>query len=278
MPTTKQQQQTLQRWIGHDLIDETGHKIGRIEEVYTDQETNKPEWLAVTTGMFGNRTSFVPLQGVTSSEDCLVSPWDKAKVKDAPNAEADGHLSQEEEAALYRHYGLQYSERRSDSGLPDGGKARADQGRETRSDQGRETRSDQGHDTSGPNTDTAMTRSEEEMRVDTTQHETGRARLRKWVETEHQTVTVPVRKERVEVVREPITEGNRGAAMSGPDISEEEHEVVLTEEQAVVDTQVVPKERVRLQKEVDTDDEQVSADLRKERIEVEGDADQRSRR
>jgi len=270
MPTTKQQQQTLQRWIGHDLIDETGHKIGRIEEVYTDQETNQPEWLAVTTGMFGNRTSFVPLQGVTSSEDCLVSPWDKAKVKDAPNAEADGHLSQEEEAALYRHYGLQYSERRSDSGLPDGGKARTDQGHETRSDQG--------HDTSGPNTDTAMTRSEEEMRVDTTQHETGRARLRKWVETEHQTVTVPVRKERVEVVREPITEGNRGAAMSGPDISEEEHEVVLTEEQAVVDTQVVPKERVRLQKEVDTEDEQVSADLRKERIEVEGDADQRSRR
>jgi len=261
--TTKQQQQTLQRWIGHDLIDENGQKIGRIDEVYTDQETNQPEWLAGTTGMFGNRTSFVPLQGVTSSEDCLVSPWDKAKVKDAPNAEADGHLSQQEEAALYRHYGLDYSERRSDSGLPDG----------------RNARSDQGRDTSGPNTDSAMTRSEEEMRVDTTQHEAGRARLRKWVETEHQTVTVPVRKERVEVVREPINEGNREAAMSGPDISEEEHEVVLTEEQAVVDTQVVPKERVRLQKEVDTEDEQVSADLRKERIDVEGDAaDQRSRR
>lgn len=242
-------------WIGHDLVDEASNKIGRIDDVYVDEDTGRPEWVAVTTGLFGTRLSFVPLRGLTADGDRLVSPWDKDMVKDAPNVEADGHLERDEEDALYRHYGMS-----------DGGAEFADRGTDTRG---------AGHDTSGPNTDSAMTRSEEEMRVDTTEREAGRARLRKWVETEHQTVTVPVRKEYAEVVREPIKDENRDAAMDGPELSEEEHEVVLSEEEAVVNTRVVPKERVRLDKNVVVEDEQVDADLSKERIEVEGDARRR---
>ena len=47
-------------------------------------------------------------------------PYEKAQVSDAPSMEAGGQLSQDEEAELYRHYGLDYSEHRSDSGLPTG--------------------------------------------------------------------------------------------------------------------------------------------------------------
>ncbi len=89
--------------------------------------------------------------------------------------------------------------------------------------------------------------------------------------TEQQTVTVPVSREEIRVEREPITEENMAAAMSGPEISEEEHEIVLHEEQAVVDTKVVPKERVRLSTEEVVEEQQVSADLRKERIDMEDD-------
>ena len=99
--------------------------------------------------------------------------------------------------------------------------------------QGEQSRS-QGHDTSGPTTDQAMTRSEEQLKVGTEQVETGRPRLRKHVVTEQQTVTVPVSREEVRVEREPITDANRDQAVAGPDISEEEHEVVLTEERPVV--------------------------------------------
>ena len=126
----------------------------------------------------------MPLAGATPEGDRLVSRWTKDQVKDAPNAEADGQLSQEEEARLYRHYGLSYGERRSSSGLPEGEQAQttANGGTGTRGDTDR--RESVGRDTSGPNTDSAMTRSEEEMRVGTRREETGQVRLRKWVETE----------------------------------------------------------------------------------------------
>jgi uncharacterized protein (TIGR02271 family) len=129
-----------------------------------------------------------------------------------------------------------------------------------------------GHDTSGPTTDDAMTRSEEEVTVGKTQREAGRVRLRKYVVTEEVQQTVPVQHEEVRVEREPITEGNVDEALDGPAISDEEHEIVLHEEQPVVQKQVVPKERVRLDKDTVTEEQTVSDEVRKERIDVDGDA------
>jgi uncharacterized protein (TIGR02271 family) len=130
-----------------------------------------------------------------------------------------------------------------------------------------------GRDTSGPTTDDAMTRSEERLNVGTRSEETGRARLRKYVVTENATETVPVTREEVRVEREPITDANVGNALDGPAISAEEHEVTLRAERTVVDTEAVPVERIRLGKETVTDTETVSADVRKEQIEVDGAAD-----
>jgi uncharacterized protein (TIGR02271 family) len=125
-----------------------------------------------------------------------------------------------------------------------------------------------GRDTSGPTTDDAMTRSEEELRVGTAQRERGRVRLRKYVTTEHVQQTLPVRRERARVEREPITDANLDAATSGPDVSEEEHEVILREEEPVVEKRVVPRERVRLDKDTVTGEERVAEQVRKEQIEV----------
>lgn len=132
-----------------------------------------------------------------------------------------------------------------------------------------------GHDTSGPNTDDAMTRSEERVDVGTQEQEAGRVRLRKYVETEHVTQAVPVRKEKALLEREPITDSNVDQALDGPAISEEEHEVVLHEERPVVDKTTEPVERVRLGKDTEVADETVSEEIRKEQIEVEGDVDDR---
>jgi uncharacterized protein (TIGR02271 family) len=91
------------------------------------------------------------------------------------------------------------------------------------------------------------------------------------VVTETQQVRVPVQREEVRVEREPITDANRDAATSGPAISEEEHEVTLWEETPVVEKRAVPKERVRLDTDTVTEDRQVSEEVRKEHIEVDGD-------
>jgi uncharacterized protein (TIGR02271 family) len=125
-----------------------------------------------------------------------------------------------------------------------------------------------GRDVSGRETDDAMTRSEEELRVGTADRERGRARLRKHVVTENVTKTVPVQREELRVEREPITDANRDAATSGADISEEEHEVVLHEDEVVVEKRAVPKERVRLDKETVTDEREISEDVRKEQIDL----------
>ena len=127
-----------------------------------------------------------------------------------------------------------------------------------------------GHDTSGPTTDDAMTLSEERLRVGTEKREAGRARLRKYVVTDTETVTVPVSREEVRIEREPITDANIGNATAGPAISEEEHEVILHEERPVVATEAVPVERVRLDTEPVTEDVEVTEEVRKERVETDG--------
>jgi stress response protein YsnF len=127
----------------------------------------------------------------------------------------------------------------------------------------------------GARGDETMTRSEEEVRVGTTQREAGRVRLRKWVDTEPVSETVTTRREEARIQREPITEANRDQALSGPEITESEHEVTLTREEAVAEKRTVPKERVRLEKDVVEEEQRVSEEVRKERIEVDGDVEVR---
>ena len=245
-------------WRGREIVDAEGDKVGTLEELFRDEDTDQPEWAVVRTGMFGTKLSFIPIQGAEPAGEDVRVPFSKAQIKDAPRIDdSDGQLSQQEEAELYEHYGMNYGERRSDSGLPGGGAA----------DNGGTV----GHDTSGPTTDEAMTRSEEELKVGKADRERGRARLRKYVVTEEVQQTVPVRREEVRLEREPITEGNVDQALDGPEISDEEHEVVLHEEEPVVEKRTVPKVRVRMEKDAVTDEAQVSEQVRKEQIEAEGD-------
>jgi uncharacterized protein (TIGR02271 family) len=254
--------ETAQAWQGRTMVDPAGDKLGTIDAIYLDDETGQPEWATVTRGLFSAKAAFVPLAQAQDMGDSVQVPYAKQQVSDAPTLEADGSLSQDEEAELYRHYGLDYTESRSDSGLPAGPPV---------------DRDPVGHDTSGPTTDQAMTRSEEELRVGTETRERGRARLRKYVTTEQVTKTVPVQREEVRVEREPITDATLDAATSGPDISEEEHEVTLHEEIPVVEKRAVPRERVRMDTETVTDQRQVSEEVRKEHIQVDGDQDQPGR-
>ncbi len=257
--------QDVLTWRGRNLVDRNGDKVGSIEEIYEDTETGKAEWALVHTGLFGTKSTFVPLRDATSEGDAVSVPFEKSQVKGAPGIEREGELSRDEEQRLYEHYGLEYGTSRSDTGLPEGG---AGTGFERDTD----ARGTVGHDVSGPTTDDAMTRSEEELRVGTERREAGRARLRKSVVTENVETTVPVSREEVRIEREPITDANIGDATRGPAISEEEHEVVLHEEQPVSEKRAVPKERVRLDKDVVTEDVEVTEDVRREQVELEGDA------
>lgn len=254
---------SLIRHRGDEVRDREGRKVGRLEEVYVDDDTGAPRWVLVHTGAFASRRAFVPVEGAESTGTGLRLAFTRDQVADAPRVRGEDHLSLEEEAALHRHYGV----------TPAAPAEPARTGGEVET-----------------STDGAMTRSEEELHVERTRRASGRARLRKHVVTEHVTITVPVQREEVRLEREPAGEAEAGTAAEGglagaglrgagdeatgsldADATEPQTEMVLHEEQLVIDKRVVPKERVRLVKDAVTEDEPVEDVVRKERVEVERD-------
>jgi uncharacterized protein (TIGR02271 family) len=244
----------IQQITGADVYGPDDTKIGTVGDVYLDNKSGEPEWVTVKTGLFGTKQSFIPLDGASFTGDRLDVPFGKDQVKDAPRIDADGDLSPTAEDELYAYYGRSSTD-----------------GRETTTAGDRDTRRDySGDDSTGRSTDDAMTRSEERLVAGTRTEEAGKARLRKHVVTEQQQVTVPVTREEVRLEREPITDENVGRATDGPAISEDEHEVTLHAERPVVDTETVPVERVRLNKETVADEQSVGGEVRKEQIEFDG--------
>jgi uncharacterized protein (TIGR02271 family) len=295
-------EQNAREVIGTTAYSADGDKIGKVGQLFLDDQTGRPEFVTVNTGLFGNNETFIPVSDATFNGDRLTLPFGKDQVKDAPNVDAEGgHLDQSEERRLYDYYGMSYDKSASDTGYAgnagiggtsgDSGTLGSETSVGTGGDVGTSgtaglsgtsgtggtggTGGTEGYDTSGPTTDDAMTRSEENLRVGTTSQEAGRARLRKYVTTEQETHTVPVRKEKAVLETEPITDANVGDATSGPDLSDEEHEVVLSEERVVVDKEVTPVERVRLGTETVTEEQTVTDEVRKEHIEAEGDVNDR---
>ena len=148
----------IDRVIDRDVYDEDGDKIGAARQVYLDDDTGRPAWITVRTGLLGTRSSFVPLADARLTDRGLTVPYGKAFVKDAPNLDDDGHLTPEEERDLYAYYFSSRSEK------PEGTEHRDDSGREP---------------------DDATPVGEERTGADPGERENGRVRLRKYVITEY---------------------------------------------------------------------------------------------
>lgn len=88
------------------VVDRDGDKVGSVGQLFLDDETGKPSWVTVQTGLLGTKETFVPLNGAQKSGDEIRVPFEKSVIKDAPSREVGDHLSPDEEDQLYRHYGL----------------------------------------------------------------------------------------------------------------------------------------------------------------------------
>ena len=247
---------TLERLAGMRgaaVYSSEGERIGTVEELFMDEETREPEWIGIGTGFFGTKRVLVPVTGASTESDGITVPYSKQQVKDAPDVDGD-EISQETEAELYSYYGLDYSERQSDTGLPEGSPGMA------------ETATPTATQTAPTTGEAEVVRAEEELAVGKRQVEAGRVRLRKWVETEPVTMDVDLQREVAQIDRQPIDQ-----PISDAEIGEEVVEVPLHAEQAVVQKQTVAKERVSLDTDVEVETQTVSDELRKERVEVDGD-------
>ena len=200
---------TVLGWRGATVIDRDGEKVGTLKELYLDQD-DRPAWAAVETGLFGMRQSFVPLEGATTMDNQVRVPFAKDHVKDAPNIDPETQLTEDEEDRLHDHYGAGRDDAAPDD--RDGPDARAEDRADATQDRAEATRdrAEAGDERAEADEvrgeDDAMTRSEEELVVGTRRKVRGKARLKKYVVTEHVQRTVPVQREEVRVEYEPEDE------------------------------------------------------------------------
>jgi uncharacterized protein (TIGR02271 family) len=256
--------QELSTMRGRPVYTSDGEKLGDFEEIYHDEATRQPEWIRVRSatlgGILGTKHFLVPLAGAEfqDGEDPAIRvPYSKERVQDAPDVEGEW-ISEEEERRLYNYYGLQVSEQRSETQLPEGGTQEPHQHPVT------------------PQGEISVSRHEEELQVGKRDVEYGRVRLRKWVETTPVTEEVELRRETAFVERQPVNRPASGAA-----IGEEEVEMSLHQEEPVVSKETVEREQITVHSEEETEEETVQGEVRRERVEVEDDsedAEERRRR
>ena len=226
---------------GREVFTADGDKLGRVEEIYYDTATNECEWVAVKAGFLGMKRVLVPIEGAQLHEDHVDLAYTKDQLSQAPDIDDTRLRSDDDEKVIYDHYGLEYPG--ASFGSYDGSRA-----------------SDEGG---------SVVRHEEELEVGTRTVEQGRARLRKWVETEPVSEDVTLRRETAEVHREQINQVVDGEIGDGEQVVE----VELRAEEPVVSKQTIARERVSLDKDVETDVRQVSDTVRSERVEVEREDD-----
>jgi len=252
--------ESVRAWRGQTMVDADGAAIGTIADIYLDTETNEPTWALVHIDL-GDRDTLVPLAGAMAAGEHVQTPRLRGMVIAAPPCRSDRVLSVDEERQLYRHYGLDYTVV-DQPGPPQRDAPERDEHERRVYDQEADARGG-----AGATSDEAMTRSEEQLQVGKQRRPRSRVRLQKYVTTEHVPATIPVQREEVRLVEEPIAE-RAEARGSGTRSAEQEPELILHEEQPVIDKQVVPRERVRLAKETVTEDQQVTESVRKEQIEL----------
>jgi len=212
---------------GQDVQDRSGATIGTVGQVWAD-DAGRPTWVSVQSGAAGQRESMAPLYGARLQAGRLQVPYDRATVRSAPAVEpgTDQPLDVDQLTLLQRHYQL-------GPGAP------------------------------GP---PELTRFEERPRFGTEVVPDGTARLRKRVVTENVQTTVPVAHEEATLVREPVTDADRGAVPAGSD--QEERELVLYAERPVVVKERVPVERVRLAAHQVVEQRPAHAQVRREVVEA----------
>lgn len=270
-----------------------GDKIGSVGQVYLDDVTNEPTFVTVKTGLFGARETFVPLQQAQTTADGITVPFEKSFVKDAPNVDADGSLTPEEEQRIYEYYSMEYSaadydgdvrrdDVRTDAGAAGVAGTAGVAGVADRRDEAvvdgdrhdvtdRDRRDVADHDRRDVTDADSVVVKDEHLNVGTERRASGRVRLRKQAYTTTETVEVPVTREEVVVERESVDPNSAEARTAGRDGDVE----VTTYEETPVVNKTVDAEKVSLGKRQVQDTETVTEEVRHEDVKVDGDATDR---
>jgi uncharacterized protein (TIGR02271 family) len=239
-----------ERIIDYDVQDQTGEKIGTVNNLWTD-ESGQPSFIGVKTGWIFGKNHVVPVHTATINERqrAIRLPFTEEKIKDAPSFDADADLSDSDEERIYAYYNMSRGQRMA-------------------SPQQRPATT--GATGVAPTAGTAREQaniqlSEEQIKVGKREVTVGGVRLRKVVRVETVNQPVELRREEVVIERVPAS-GNQPteATFQGEDVF-----IPLRREEAVIEKESRVREEVRVRKQATTEQQNVSEQVRKEDIEVE---------
>lgn len=263
-------QKNIRDLFNTTAFDSKGDKLGDVQEVFVDDHSGQPTFVEVKHGLFGMSSSLVPLRGHDLQGKDLHLAFDKDRIKDAPNIDADQGLTPEEQNRIYEHYAVANAQDRATYVDERRTHEHTDRDAAGVAGAGVDTDRDRDHDRAGLN-DGEVVRSEERLDVNKERVATGKARLRKYVVEDTETVEVPVTREEVRVERTPISEAD--AANYRGTIGEDEASTVLHEERVDVNKKTVPVEKVSLDKTQVTETERHTETVAKEQIDTDIDAE-----
>jgi uncharacterized protein (TIGR02271 family) len=260
----------LEQYIGYDVVDRNGSKIGTLDCLWSDQ-SGEPAYVGVKTGWFLGKTHVVPAESVEVSETTgrIRLPYEEQRVKDAPTLDADSEMTPERENEVRSFYGLGAA---APVAMP---QQTAKSTHETTQRRPEATAS--GRTNRATPEQATIQLSEEQLKINKRQVELGGVRLRKVVRTEVVNQPVELRREEVVIERVPASEAHAGRQQA---FNEQEVYIPLRREEAVVDKEVRLREEVRARKAEVKDQQQVAGEVRREDVEVEetGDAQRRDPR
>jgi hypothetical protein len=98
----------VKEWRGQDVLDSQGEKLGKLDEIFYDTETDTPAFAAVKSGTFSKQLTLVALAGATAGQKHLRVSVGKGQFKDAPSFDPDAELTIEDETSAYRYFGIDY--------------------------------------------------------------------------------------------------------------------------------------------------------------------------
>lgn len=260
-------------------FDSNGEKLGDVQEVFVDDHSGQPTFVEVKHGLFGMSSSLVPLKGHRLQGEDLQLAFPKDRIKDAPDVNADEGLTPEEQNRIFEHYGIAGAQNQNEYVADDRRDERHAGTTEAAGVAGTTAAADRDRadldrdrvETDRAADDNSIVRSEEQLDVEKEQVQSGKARLRKYVVEDKETVEVPVTREEVRVERTPISEAD--AENFRGEIGEDEASVVLNEERVDINKRTVPVEKVSLEKDQVTETERHTETLAKEQIETDADID-----
>jgi uncharacterized protein (TIGR02271 family) len=241
--------------FGYDVMDAAGNKIGSVDSVWVDDATNELEFIGLKTGWIFGKNHVIPAADAQITGDTITVPYGEDQIKDAPSFSGDTELSPNDEQTIYDYYGLDRSTAASPTGLTPGQSGTPTAGWTGGTD--RRTLQGEG--------EIDVPVSEEELKVGKRQVEAGKIRLRKVVRTEHEEVPVELKREDVQVERIPASESTNVPSSA---FQEKEIEVPVMAEEPVVQKEARVTGQVHVEKNVDTEQETVGDEVRREEVDV----------